>query len=100
VSGETEKQHLLPHLVGDRRALVYTATRAGAETAAAVLQAAGVQTAAYHAGMPDAARTRVQEAFASGALRVVCATTAFGMGIDRPDIEAVIHADLPASTGG
>jgi ATP-dependent DNA helicase RecQ len=47
--------------------------------------------------MPDAARTRVQEAFASGALRVVCATNAFGMGIDRPDIEAVIHADLPAS---
>jgi len=40
VAGETEKQHLLPSLVGDRRALVYTATRAGAETAAAVLQAA------------------------------------------------------------
>jgi len=97
VAGETEKQHLLPSLVGDRRALVYTATRAAAETAAAVLQAAGVQAGAYHGGMPDAARTRVQEAFASGALRVVCATTAFGMGIDRPDIEAVIHADLPAS---
>lgn len=97
VSGETEKQHLLPRLVGDRRALVYTATRAGAETAAAVLQAAGVQAAAYHGGMPDAARTRVQDAFASGALRVVCATNAFGMGIDRPDIEAVIHADLPPS---
>jgi ATP-dependent DNA helicase RecQ len=47
--------------------------------------------------MANAARTRVQEAFASGALRVVCATNAFGMGIDRPDIEAVIHADLPAS---
>jgi len=97
VSGETEKQRLLPSLVVDRRALVYTATRAGAETAAAVLQAAGVQAAAYHGGMPDGARTRVQEAFASGTLRVVCATNAFGMGIDRPDIEAVIHADLPAS---
>jgi len=97
VSGETEKQHLLPRLVGDRRALVYTATRAGAETAAAVLQAAGVQAAAYHGGMLDAARTRVPEAFGSGALRVVCATNAFGMGIDRPDIEAVIHVDLPAS---
>src|SRR5438128_6188272 len=97
VSGETEKHHLLPRLVGDRRALVYMATRAGAETAAAVLQAAGIRAAAYHGGMPDAGRTRVQEAFASGALRVVCATNAFGMGIDRPDIEAVIHADLPAS---
>jgi ATP-dependent DNA helicase RecQ len=97
VSGEAEKQRLLPSLVGDRRALVYTATRAGAETAAVVLQAAGVHAAAYHAGMPDAARTRVQEAFASGAIRVVCATNAFGMGIDRPDIDAVVHADLPAS---
>src|SRR5437867_8291500 len=47
--------------------------------------------------MPDAGRTRVQEAFASGAIRVVCATNAFGMGIDRPDIDAVVHADLPAS---
>ena len=62
-----------------------------------MLQAAGVQAAAYHGRMPDAARTHVQEAFASGALRVVRATSAFGMGIDRPDIEAVVHADLPAS---
>ena len=97
VSGEAEKQQLLPSLVGDRRALVYTATRAGAETAAAVLQAGGVQAAAYHGGMPDAARTHVQDSFASGELRVVCATNAFGMGIDRPDIETIIHADLPAS---
>ena len=49
------------------------------------------------AAIAGAARSRVQEAFASGALRVVCATNAFGMGIDRADIEAVIHADLPAS---
>jgi ATP-dependent DNA helicase RecQ len=97
VSGETEKQRLLPSLVGQRRALVYAATRARAETAAAVLQAAGLEAAAYHGGMPDAARTRVQDRFASGALRVVCATNAFGMGIDRPDIEAVVHADLPGS---
>jgi ATP-dependent DNA helicase RecQ len=83
--------------VGDRRALVYTATRARAEAAAAVLQAAGIAAAAYHGGMPEAARTRVQDRFASGECRVVCATNAFGMGIDRPDIEAVIHADLPGS---
>ena len=83
--------------MGDRRALVYTATRARAEAAAAVLQAAGIAAAAYHGGMPEAARTRVQDRFASGECRVVCATNAFGMGIDRPDIEAVIHADLPGS---
>jgi len=61
------------------------------------LQAAGIAAAAYHGGMPEAARTRVQDRFASGECRVVCATNAFGMGIDRPDIEAVIHADLPGS---
>jgi ATP-dependent DNA helicase RecQ len=47
--------------------------------------------------MPDAARTRVQDGFAAGKIRVVCATNAFGMGIDRPDIDAVVHADLPGS---
>jgi superfamily II DNA/RNA helicase len=47
--------------------------------------------------MSETARTRVQDRFASGALGVVCATSAFGMGIDRPDIEAVVHADLPGS---
>ena len=97
VSGESAKQQMLPSLVRDRRALVYTATRANAETAAAVLDAAGIAGAAYHGGMPDAARTRVQDRFASGDLQVVCATNAFGMGIDRPDIEAVVHADVPGS---
>ena len=97
VSGEAEKQRLLPDLVRDRRALIYTATRARAETAAAVLQGAGIDAAAYHGGMAEAARTRVQDRFASGAVQVVCATNAFGMGIDRPDIDAVIHADLPGS---
>jgi ATP-dependent DNA helicase RecQ len=97
VSGEAEKQRLLPDLVRDRRALVYAATRARAENVAAVLQAAGIDTAVYHGGMADAARTRVQDRFASGAVQVVCATNAFGMGIDRPDIDAVIHADLPGS---
>ena len=48
-------------------------------------------------GCRDAERTRVQDAFASGALRVVCATNAFGMGIDRPDVESVIHVDIPGS---
>ncbi len=53
-----------------------------------MLQASGIEAAAYHGGMSEAARTRVQDRFASGEFRVVCATNAFGMGIDRPDIEA------------
>ena len=97
VGGEFEKQQLLPQLVGDRRVLVYTATRKKAEVAADVLQAAGIHAEAYHGGMSDAARTRVQDGFASGELRVVCATNAFGMGIDRPDVDRVVHADIPGS---
>jgi ATP-dependent DNA helicase RecQ len=94
---EIEKELLLPRLVGKRRALVYAATRKKAEQAAVTLQEAGVAAAAYHAGLPDAERTRVQDGFASGAMRVVCATNAFGMGIDRPDVESVIHVNIPGS---
>ncbi len=97
VSGEIEKLEILPQLVGSGRALVYTATRKKAEVAAEVLKAQGLQAEAYHGGLSDAVRTRVQDGFASGELRVVCATNAFGMGIDRPDIDAVIHADIPGS---
>jgi ATP-dependent DNA helicase RecQ len=97
VSGDIEKHRMLPGLVGSRRALVYASTRKKAEAAAETLQAAGIEAAAYHAGLEDAERTRVQEAFASGTMRVVCATNAFGMGIDRPDVDAVIHVDITGS---
>jgi ATP-dependent DNA helicase RecQ len=97
VAGDWEKQQLLPGLVGKRRALVYAATRRNAEAAAETLQLAGIEAKAYHAGLSDAERTRVQDGFASGAVRVVCATNAFGMGIDRPDVESVIHIDIPGS---
>ncbi len=97
VSGDTEKHELLPGLIPAARCLVYAATRRKAEEAADTLTLAGMQAAAYHAGLIDAERTRVQDAFARGSLAVVCATNAFGMGIDRPDVEAVIHMDIPGS---
>jgi ATP-dependent DNA helicase RecQ len=97
VAGVWEKQQLLPRLVGGRRALVYASTRRTAEDAAATLNAVGIQASAYHAGLPDQERTLVQDAFAQGFVRVVCATNAFGMGIDRPDVEAVIHFAIPGS---
>jgi ATP-dependent DNA helicase RecQ len=97
VSGDTEKHQLLPGLVRHGRSLVYAATRRKAEEAAETVQRAGIQAAAYHAGLGDAERTRVQDAFAAGTLSVVCATNAFGMGIDRPDVEAVVHMDIPGS---
>jgi ATP-dependent DNA helicase RecQ len=97
VSGDIEKHERLPTLVGARRALVYAATRRRAEEAATTLAAAGLAAAPYHAGLTESERSRVQDRFAVGKLQVVCATNAFGMGIDRPDIDAVIHADIPGS---
>jgi ATP-dependent DNA helicase RecQ len=97
VEDEEEKIGRLPQLVRGRRALVYAATRKSAEAAASVLQSSGVKAAAYHAGLKEEERTRVQDAFAGGALPVVCATNAFGMGIDRPDVDAVVHYAIPGS---
>ena len=94
---EDEKDEMLPSLVRGRRALVYAATRRTAEAAAALLQRAGAKASAYHAGLKDEERTRVQDAFAAGTLPVVCATNAFGMGIDRPDVDAVVHYAIPGS---
>ena len=97
VEDEEEKDARLPHLVRGRRALVYAATRKSAEAAASVLNASGVKASAYHAGLKEDVRTRVQDTFARGALPVVCATNAFGMGIDRPDVDAVVHYAIPGS---
>jgi len=97
VAAEEDKDDWLPRLVRGRRALVYAATRKTAAAAAGVLNASGVRAAAYHAGLEDKERTRVQDAFAAGTLPVVCATNAFGMGIDRPDVDAVVHYAIPGS---
>jgi ATP-dependent DNA helicase RecQ len=94
---ESAKDAALPGLVRSRRALVYTATRKTAESAARLLIESGVTAAAYHAGLKDSERTRVQDAFAAGSMPVVCATNAFGMGIDRPDVDAVVHYAIPGS---
>ncbi len=97
VSGELEKRALLPELVAGRRALIYAATRKSTERAAEALRAAGRDAQAYHAGLDEAERSRVQNGFAAGRIPVVCATNAFGMGIDRPDVEAVVHFEIPGS---
>src|SRR6266545_1563665 len=97
VSGELEKRALLPDLVGGRRALIYAATRKSTERAADALRAGGTDAEAYHAGLDETERSRVQDGFAAGRIRVICATNAFGMGIDRPDVEAVVHFEIPGS---
>ncbi len=81
----------------DESAIVYCGTRKRVEEITDSLQRAGVKCARYHAGMPDEDRKRIQNAFARDSLRVIVATNAFGMGIDKPDVRAVIHHDMPDS---
>ena len=75
--------------------IVYTATRDGAETLSARLRGDGIRALPYHAGMTAAARAGTQDQFLHGEVPVVCATSAFGMGIDKPDVRFVIHYDMP-----
>ena len=77
--------------------IVYCATRAKTETLAAALTEAGHEAVAYHAGMDPDARRRVEGRFQHEDGLIVVATVAFGMGIDKPDIRWVAHADLPKS---
>jgi ATP-dependent DNA helicase RecQ len=77
--------------------IVYATTRKECEELAAELCRAGVQAAAYHAGLPTSQRTEVQERFMTDELPVVVATIAFGMGVDKPNVRFVIHSSVPGS---
>ncbi|VDM31756.1 unnamed protein product [Hydatigera taeniaeformis] len=81
--------------------IVYCLSRNECDTLAEELTAAGLPAKAYHAGMTDAARKRVQEAWIQeDNFKIVCATIAFGMGIDKPDVRFVIHHSIPKSIEG
>ncbi len=80
--------------------IVYAQSRKSAESLAAALVAEGVKAVAYHAGLQPEERAANQEAFLRDEARVVCATVAFGMGINKPDVRYVIHADLPKNVEG
>jgi ATP-dependent DNA helicase RecQ len=77
--------------------IVYAATHADAEDARAVLAAAGQEVTLYHAGLPARARHEAMTAFLDGSARIVAATVAFGMGIDKQDVRWVLHVDPPSS---
>jgi ATP-dependent DNA helicase RecQ len=77
--------------------IVYVTTRGHTELLARRLSEAGTPAQPYHGAMRKTERARVQDAFMAGELDVVVATSAFGMGIDKPDVRWVLHADVPTS---
>ncbi len=91
--------HELKQLNGGS-AIIYCFSRKGTEKVAADLCAKGISAAAYHAGLSQAERTRVQDRFIRDQVPVIAATIAFGMGIDKPDVRLVVHMDLPKSVEG
>ena len=80
--------------------IVYTLSRASAESTAKYLRDLGIRAMAYHAGMPTEERSAVQDAFIRDDVDVICATVAFGMGIDKSNVRYVIHRDMPKSVEG
>lgn len=77
--------------------IVYCMTRKGAETMHAELKKRGHKSAVYHAALPTQERNKAQQDFINGEIQVICATVAFGMGIDKSNIRWVVHNNMPAS---
>jgi ATP-dependent DNA helicase RecQ len=80
--------------------IVYCFSRASADSLAAKLAQDGVKSLAYHAGLTGKERSANQDSFLRDEVRVVCATVAFGMGINKPNVRFVIHHDLPKNIEG
>lgn len=79
----------------DESGIIYCITRKLVEEVYAMLAERGIEAAKYHAGMADEERVRNQDAFTSDRARIMVATNAFGMGIDKPDVRFVIHYNMP-----
>ena len=77
--------------------IIYTLNRKTTEELADILMANGIKAVAYHAGLDSKLRAERQDQFLNEEVQVICATIAFGMGIDKPDIRFVIHYNIPKS---
>lgn len=102
VQGATKKQRVdtvraLVRKYPNDSGIVYTLSRKGAEEMSDALRLLGIRTTVYHAGMDSAARARAQRSFTNGDVQAVCATVAFGMGIDKSNIRWVVHNNLPGN---
>ena len=99
VRTEADKLHALTAFAAGNAGsgIVYAATHAAAEAARDALAAAGESVTLYHAGLSPRARCDAMNAFLDGSTRIVVATVAFGMGIDKPDVRWIVHVDPPPS---
>lgn len=79
----------------DVSGIIYCFSRAATEELAERLRGVNIIASPYHAGLATPERNRIQDGFINNTIRVVCATVAFGMGIDKPDVRYVIHAHMP-----
>jgi ATP-dependent DNA helicase RecQ len=84
----------------DESGIVYCASRAATERVAEALAGRGISARAYHAGLDAEERSRNQELFLRDEVRIICATIAFGMGINKPNVRWVVHYDLPKNIEG
>ena len=90
-----ELKHILDRVPGT--SIVYVRNRAGTKEVADFLNANGIPATFYHAGLDQVVKDERQKAWTDNRYRVVVATNAFGMGIDKPDVRTVIHMDIPSS---
>jgi ATP-dependent DNA helicase RecQ len=99
VRSATDKQRQIERAASELSGsgILYAATHAGAQAARDGLAAAGHDVTLYHAGLTTSARREAMTAFLDGSARIIAATVAFGMGIDKPDVRWVLHADAPGS---
>ncbi|XP_028966599.1 Bloom syndrome protein homolog [Galendromus occidentalis] len=84
----------------EKSGIVYCLSRKDCDQTAAKLESAGISAVSYHAGMNDAERSSIQDMWINGRKHVVCATIAFGMGIDKANVRFVFHTGLPKSVEG
>ena len=93
-----DSQKVLLNFVGQHRndsGIIYCLSKKDTEKIASTLQKNGFNALPYHAGLSSEIRRKTQDAFVHGAVPIICATIAFGMGIDKPNVRYVIHYDLP-----
>jgi ATP-dependent DNA helicase RecQ len=96
-AAEQQESVLLRTVASLKPAILYAPTRATTEEYAARVEEIGLNAAAYHGGMRRRQREEAQQAFMTGNVDVVVATSAFGMGIDKPDVRTVLHAAVTSS---